>query len=905
MGEIRAGKIVLSDREKMKKIILLVLYTVFLIWGLCVCKDYGISVDERLQRNHGLVSFKHVYQLVNGNDNMPDYLQAYPPLNEYDHKYYGVAIKIPLILVEYFNDFQMTNQQIYQMNHLYTFLLFFMASVFMYKLSKRLQLGFSYSVLSVILFVICPRILADSFYNIKDSVFLSLFTIMMYFGLSVISEFKLKYALGLAVSAAFCLNTRIVGALPLFIICLVYIFKDGKFVLKRFLHIAATGLLSFGIYILVSPASWSNFADYIYNVVAVFSDYIPMDKVTLGKTSYAGNNLPWYYTILCICMTMPNLYLISGATGFVTEIKSLLCARDKKIYISKNLLMVTMLIQFIAIMSYDMILKPVKYNMWRHFYFLFVFIVIFSVSGIKYMTEHMPKFRILVTGWAAASVILTIGWIIVNHPYEYVYYNILYPTNTEDTMHHDYWALSDFNLLKGLQDNDINLYPHNDVCTTYFGEEGWEKYSVSKEPYGAEYRFWKQGEKNILYREEEGIEVGRRKISGLVKRINYNNCLLKYALNSSGEIAGENRGQDIKWEYTVSGPERCITAEIPEGYNIFEIDFLHPQNQFAESMIAYASDDGINWVRYNSTRQVFSEKGMFSVITQEPMRRFLMIKYEMGEIKNEDSRFLIRVYGDRNDMKAGSEIAGDRAYCITDRDMNTCWTTGAPQKRGQSIDLQLKKEKIIRGIRIISDRDYSRKLEIQYKDADGEYKNIPYSTDDNEIYMFSQPVRCSELRLVNQSDLELWWWTIYELELYDEEVYRSDYPYTRSVIKDIHSNYNSEMLWNMLDNSMDSVWSAGEIRNHDMYIELELEPESVIAGFRLSPGASVFECAGNLMFMGSDDGNSWNEIMYNYGSASDYVFEEECDYSFYRIIQTEGDDFYTWSVAELGILRAD
>ncbi len=528
--------------DRARKIILLIIYATFFVWGICVYKDYGISTDEKVQRDHGLVNFKYVYELINGEENTPEYLKDYEKLGDYGGRYYGVGIKIPLILTEYLNGFQMTNQQIYYMNHLYTFLLFFAASVFVYKIGRKLGLGYKYSVLLVLLFIICPRILADSFYNIKDSVFLSLFTIMIYYGLAVMSEFKVKNAAGLAVSAAFCLNTRIVGALPLFILCIAYLFKDGKFESKRFLHIFMTGVISFGLYILISPAAWSDPAGYIHNTVSVFSNYeANSGTITLGKSVYAYDKLPWYYTILCIWLTMPGFYLIFCVAGIVSVVKQI-CTGNIKINLTRNILVITLLVQFSVVMIYDAVMKPIKYNMWRHFYFIFLFIVIFAVIGIRNLADSAGKYRSVITAWAGFAVMLTVIWNVRNHPYEFAYYNPLFATDTEDNMRHDYWGVSDHDLLKRVDDNDINVYPRSSV-SMFFGEEGWERFHAGSEQYCAEYKFERTDMKGaerweILYKEEEVTEVDGRRVSAISKRINYDNCLFKYVVDGKGVRGG-------------------------------------------------------------------------------------------------------------------------------------------------------------------------------------------------------------------------------------------------------------------------------------------------------------------------------------------------------------------------------
>lgn len=58
------------------------------------------------------------------------------------------------------------------------------------------------------------------------------------------------------------------------------------------------------------------------------------------------------------------------------------------------------------------------------------------------------------------------------------------------------------------------------------------------------------------------------------------------------------------------------------------------------------------------------------------------------------------------------------------------------------------------------------------------------------------------------------------------------------------------------------------------------------------------ESARGIKIYGSYDADNWNEIPYEYGSASDCLFDEVSDYRYYRIQQIGEDDDSIWSIAE-------
>ena len=890
----------LTEKGKMQKRLLIILYALFLLWGLCVYKDYGISYDEPIQRNHGLVNLKYVYKLVNNGadlQEMPEGVSG--DLQEYAARYYGIGIKIPLLLAEYLNGFKMTKQQIYHMHHIYTFLLFFTASVFVYKIVRKLGLEYIYSVIAVILFMICPRILADAFYNMKDSAFLSLFVMMLYFGLSWLDENRIKYAAGLAVTAAFCLNTRIVGALPLLILCIAYVFQNGKKeCFKKLLQILTTGAISFMIYLLITPASWENPLNYIDNVVHTFSNYDHIQLLGLGNAVYNNDQLPWYYTIVCICLTMPNLYLFFGIAGIIAGKKE--CR--------KNLLVSVIYAQFFCIILYDAVLRPVKYNMWRHFYFVFIYIVIFAAMGIRYVFKKMDKYRNIAAVCIGMSLAFTIVWILKNHPYEYLYFNPLYAINEAEVTERDYWHVSGQNLLEAIEnDENINVCAQ-DIHKMFFGEKGWEYYHENRDTYCAEYfiKFWDMKKSsNICYKEIENVTVNGRKSSSLMKRLNYDNCLLKYFISDTGTVTGNNNKQEMQWDYMDEEGERCLKAYIPKDYKITQIDFLASEKSVISNVRAYSSDDGEHWLPCSSRKELFVSDDIYSVLPENALPQYFMLKY----CAEQNVDFAVRAYGGQSSdiSYVESEYGTGELKYLFDGDINTRWTSFEPQKAGMYIEFGLNRVRKICGISLKkgdSSNDYSRKLEIQYQTSNGSFETVPYSTDDDVFYEFTEPVSCSVLRLVNQDSQDIWYWSVHEIEPVFEDNCFWSYADTKNAVENLSASEAGENIWNAIDHNVWSVWTTEQTQNEDMYIDLKIKPSGVVSGFYIDNG-NCLEIARGMKIYGSYDENQWDEIKYEYSSAYEYVFERAHDYRYYRIRQTEKDAKYPWSVAEIGLLRTN
>ena len=82
----------------------LVLFLCILTVGLCVFRDYGVSVDEPTERLNDILSYVEMNRLL---------FRRIPPvfkqqaeeidISTYADRYYGVAMRFPLMLIEDFH----------------------------------------------------------------------------------------------------------------------------------------------------------------------------------------------------------------------------------------------------------------------------------------------------------------------------------------------------------------------------------------------------------------------------------------------------------------------------------------------------------------------------------------------------------------------------------------------------------------------------------------------------------------------------------------------------------------------------------------------------------------------------------------------------------------------------------
>ena len=176
-----------------------VFFGLALIVGILAFDDYGISWDEPFQRDYG----RAVYDYVAHGDMR---------MLEGPNRYYGPVFEMMLLGIERGLGLE-DSRDIYLMRHLVGFLLFFVASIFFFKLAKRLFGDWRIALLGSVLFVTSPRIFAHAFFNPKDIPLMAFFTIGGFTLVDFLDHMTIRRALVHAVVCAVLIDIRIVGAM--------------------------------------------------------------------------------------------------------------------------------------------------------------------------------------------------------------------------------------------------------------------------------------------------------------------------------------------------------------------------------------------------------------------------------------------------------------------------------------------------------------------------------------------------------------------------------------------------------------------------------------------------------------------------------------------------------------------
>jgi len=440
--------------EKKHKIIIIVFFALYLLLGIIIFKDYGISWDEPARRENGIITVKYV-------------LEGDKTLLESTHSH-GTAFEVLLIFLEkilHLTDYR----NIYLMRHLFTFLLFYTGVIFFYLLCADIFRSWKTGILGCLFLILSPRIFAHSFYNSKDIPFLVLFVISIY----TLKNFleKKSFLMGIlhGLTCGILIDIRIPGIFVpfltfLFFITDLLIIKTEKAIKIKYLrsfYLYIFSLVSFTI--LFWPVLWENPAYYFFKNFFVLSRY-PWDWPVLYNGSYMmARDIPWHYIPVWLLISTPAAYTVFFTAGIILLI-TLIIKNPKKFYLERKNFLIAILWFFFPVTAI-IVLKSVLYDEWRQIFFVYPAFIIFSLFGLTALFNYIRGFKKKSYIIIAAIIILFLGlnmfntifFMIKYHPFQNLYFNRLAGKNMSEVKKKfelDYWGLTYRNGLEYILKND-------------------------------------------------------------------------------------------------------------------------------------------------------------------------------------------------------------------------------------------------------------------------------------------------------------------------------------------------------------------------------------------------------------------------------------------------------------------
>lgn len=441
---------------------LILIFFISLFLSFSIYKDFGISIDEESTRKHGLVSLNYILSILNENFGFNYVIESnLPSLNNYEYKEYGVFFELLSLAAEkIFNVNKYAN--IFFLKHLIThiFLIFAIYSLFQIILKSTNNLYLSFW--SALTLYTSPRIFAQSFYNNKDIIFMSLLIISIYF---IFEFFKTKNNKNLFFSCLFLAlltATRVIG-FYFFIIFLIFLIleiienKKNHANFKIFLKV----IISYFLFTYFFwPLLWSEpLNNFIFSLRSM-SDYNWNGFVFyLGKFHHSSF-LPWHYIPIWIfASTSLLLVILIFASIIFTVIRFIsriikISNKNNNFQIWKNHKEYLLYFNLVLVLvpSFAIILnKSTLYTGWRHLYFIYPSLILICSVFLFYLLKYFKKskiFKISIYSFCALILINNSYNLIKLHPYQNIYFNSFFEKKANEYFEIDYWGLSNKEALK-------------------------------------------------------------------------------------------------------------------------------------------------------------------------------------------------------------------------------------------------------------------------------------------------------------------------------------------------------------------------------------------------------------------------------------------------------------------------
>ena len=461
----------------------LIIYSLFFllfVTGTLTFEDYGIGIDDKFHRLNGfywldyLLSFTNlieIQELVKLKlSQITD--QTLPSINEFNK--YSIIFDVPAAILELIIGLD-NEKDFYELRHYLNFIFYFVGCVYFYKLLS-LRFNKLISLIGCAFFVLSPRIYGESFYNMKDIIFLTFLTISYFYCFKYFLFSKKMDLIILAILSAICIQVRIIGlALPLsfiFFYFLSILSKPNH--LKNFFNYFIFLILTILFLYCFWPYLWSS---PLKNFFSIFYNWVPSIHI-LFKGNYILNDyLPFSYLPLWILISTPTIHIIFFIFGFFHISKRFFI---RLINVEKNKLSydfwrgvkekndLFLFLNFVVLMILIIFLNVRLFNSWKHLYFVNFYIIYITTFGLNSLFIFFKKKKFIKMYLSIIFLCLsfTTFKMYKYHPYQGLYFNSLVSDNFKNKFEIDFTALSARHFFN-------KIFDKNTKDKVYIGTASW------------------------------------------------------------------------------------------------------------------------------------------------------------------------------------------------------------------------------------------------------------------------------------------------------------------------------------------------------------------------------------------------------------------------------------------------
>jgi hypothetical protein len=411
----------------------LLIVAVLFVLGMRTSSDYGVSWDEPDQRYLGTLVYNFVFE------GKKEFLS-------YPFRFYGSGYELLLAIFE--KTAKLTDTRaIYLQRHLVTHTFFLLAGLSLYLMSYRLSRNIVVPIITLIIFLLSPRIFAHSFFNTKDIPFLCMFTITMATTQWAFERNKIPHFVVLGLCAGYATSIRVMGVmLFVFILAMLvidWIRADGADKKRQLWSLLGFG----GAYMLATyvawPYLWSDPFTNFGTAYTAMSQYDWKGTVLLHGVYEDATALPSSYFPTWFVMSTPILWVPLGLVGgffvfydFFKSPKQFVANTPQRIFLFVALC-------FIAPVFAVIKLHSVLYDDWRHLYFVYPAFTLLACYLMYRFCDRKTQYIFI--GLAGIQAAIVVVFMIQNHPFQQVYFNELVSHKDEylrENYELDYWGSS-------------------------------------------------------------------------------------------------------------------------------------------------------------------------------------------------------------------------------------------------------------------------------------------------------------------------------------------------------------------------------------------------------------------------------------------------------------------------------
>ncbi len=384
--------------------------------------DYNVTWDEP---NHNTFS-KDVlkYYTSLGNDTTMFDFQKKGHTDYFTNVYYGMSIDVFSAAINSI----LSPENDFMVRHFINAIVGFLTILFTALIVRSFS-GWLPAIITLLALTCSPSFFGHCFNNPKDIPFAAGYIMAIYYLIMLLKELpkpRHQTKVMLAIAIGFAISIRaggllLLGYLALFMFLHWILTRNKKLKMMdsmkpyfwSFLVIAIAGYL---IGILMWPYALRQPLTGALKALKEFEKFSYLTYYELFEGTRLFNK-PWYYEPKLIMLTAPLAVL----AGFIMGLLLGWFKKGKLHFLMLSLLVIATL--FPA--TYAIYKNSYVYNGWRHFIFIYPSLAALAILGWYWLASifRSGKAQIIVMSIVALTLLKPGIWSIINHPYQYVYFN--------------------------------------------------------------------------------------------------------------------------------------------------------------------------------------------------------------------------------------------------------------------------------------------------------------------------------------------------------------------------------------------------------------------------------------------------------------------------------------------------